>query len=72
MTEEELLTLVAQALQLPNIKTLQVQVKFYNGQELESEDEHADDDGASDDSGDEGDDDSDDHGDDHGGHGDDD
>jgi hypothetical protein len=68
MTEEELLTLVAQALQLANIKTLQFQVKFYNGQELESEDEHADDDGASDDSGDEGDDDSDARG----GHGDDD
>ncbi len=67
MTEKEVLALVAQALQLPNIKTLQIQVKFYNGQEFESEDEHSDDSGD-----DEGDDDSDDHGDDHGGHGDDD
>ena len=77
MTEEELLTLVAQALQLPNIKTLHVQIKFYNGQELESEDEHSDDDDSSDDSEDDDqDDDSDDHGDDdgddHGDHGDDD
>ena len=72
MTEDELLTLVAQTLQLPHIKTLHVQVKFYNGQELESEDEHSDDTGSSDDSDeDEGDEDSGDQ-DDHGGHDDDD
>lgn len=75
MTKEELLVQVSQALQLATpIKSLQVEVKFMNGHEMESEDESSDDDGPSDDSGDddESDDDADDQGDDHGSHGDDD